>query len=122
MPGFLANLEEFRERSDTLTSQWDSFLQVIKVQFPDSFTSKNIRDRLETYNDDRQISFNDTSTRLCDVIPEDIPLKDKDPSRAIGKAFQKRADNVFPSGIVLRKDGKKIHSAMAWKIENTKKK
>lgn len=120
IPGFLANLEEFRERSDTLTSQWDTFLQVLKEQFPGSFTVKDVKTRLEAYNDDRQSSFNDPMVRLCDVIPDDIPLKERDPSRAIGKAFQKRADHVFPSGIVLRKDEKKIHQAVVWKVENSK--
>jgi hypothetical protein len=113
VPGFLGNLEEFRERSDTLTSQWDTFLKVLKEQFPGSFTVKDVKARLETYNDDRQDTF-------ADVVPDDIPLRDKDPSRAIGKAFQKRADNVFPSGIVLRKDEKRIHNVAAWKVENTK--
>jgi hypothetical protein len=121
VPCFLANLEEFRERSDTLTSQWDTFLQVIKEQFPGSFTSKDVKSRLEDYSDDRQSSLNNPSVSLCDIVPDDIPLKDKDPSRAIGNAFKKRADNVFPSGIVLRKDEKRIHQAVAWKIENTKK-
>lgn len=120
IPGFLANLEEFRERSDTLTSQWDTFLQVLKEQFPGSFTVKDVKAHLEAYTDDRQNTFADPTVRLCDVIPDDIPLKDKDPSRAIGKAFQKRADNVFPSGIVLRKDEKRIHNVAAWKVENTK--
>jgi hypothetical protein len=117
VPGFLGNLEQFRERSDALTSQWDSFLQALKEQFPGSFTVKDVRACLEAYSDDRQSSFNDPTVRLCDVIPDDIPLKDKDPSRAIGKAFTKKADRVFPSGIVLRKEEKRIHQAVAWKIE-----
>lgn len=117
--GFLGNLEQFRERSDTLTSQWDSFLQTLKEQFPESFTVKDVKARLDTCNDDRQISFNEMGTRLCDVIPDDIPLKDKDPSRSIGKAFTKRADHVFPSGMVLRKEGNKIHNAVAWRVQKT---
>lgn len=120
IPGFLGNLEQFRERSDTVTTQWDSFLQALKEHFPGSFTVKDVKARLEAYSDDRQRSFEDPMVRLCDVIPDDIPLKDKDPSRAIGKAFTKRADHVFPTGIVLRKDEKKIHQAVAWKIENVK--
>jgi len=118
IPGFLANLEEFRERSDTLTTQWDSFLQILKEQFPGSFTVKDVKTRLDAYNDDRQSSFADPTTRLCDVVPDDIPLKDKDPSRAIGKAFQKRADHMFPSGIVLRRDVARVHNVTSWHVEN----
>lgn len=121
IPGFLGNLEQFRERSDTVTSQWDSFLQALKEQFPGPFTVKDVKARLEAYSDERQSSFDDPMVRLCEVIPDDIPMRDKDSSRAIGKAFTKKADHVFPSGIVLRKDEKKIHQAVAWKIESTKK-
>lgn len=116
---YLGNLEQFRERSDTLSSQWDSFLHVLKDSFPDSFTVKDVKARLDAYGDDKQTSFNDPGVRLCDVIPDDIPLKDRDPSRAIGKAFLRRADHVFPSGVVLRKSGGKVHQAVAWKVEKS---
>lgn len=115
--GFLANLEQFRERSDTLSSQWDSFLQALKEQFPGSFTMKEVKALLESYNDDRQSAFNDPKIRLCDVIPDDISLRDKDPSRAIGNALKRHADHVFSSGLVIRKDDTKIHHAMAWRVE-----
>ncbi len=120
--GFLGNLEEFRERSDILTSQWDSFLQVLKEQFPGAFTVKDVKARLEAYSDDKQSSFNDPTVRLCDVLPDDIPLKDKDPSRAIGKAFGKNADHVYPSGAVLRKESARSHNVTAWRVENQNEK
>ncbi len=122
IPGFLGNLEQFRERSDTVTTQWDSFLQALKEYFPGSFTVKDVKARLEAYGDERQSSFEDPMVRLCDIIPDDIPMRDKDPSRAIGKAFMKKADHVFPSGIVLRKEEKRVHNVVAWKIETSKKK
>ena len=114
---FLGNLEQFRERSDILTSQWDSFLDVLREHFSGPFTVKQVTGLLEGEQDDRQSKFNDQGTRLCDVIPDDIPLKDKDPGRAIGKAFSKRADHVFPSGIVLRKSGDRDHNLIMWIVE-----
>lgn len=121
IPGFLGNLEQFRERSDTITSQWDSFLHALKEHFTGPFTTKDVKMRLEEYRDDQQTKFNNPVIRLCDVIPDDIPLRDKDPSRAIGRALGKRSDYVFPSGIVLRKDAKR-HGVEAWRVEDQNEK
>jgi hypothetical protein len=120
--GFLGNLEQFRERSDILTTQWNSFLETLHDHFPGPFTVKEVTALLETEeysrnSRDKQSSFDDPKISLTDVIPDDILLKDKDPGRAIGKAFSRRADHVFPSGVVLRKDPERKNNLIKWVVK-----
>ena len=119
--GFLGNLEQFRERSDILTTQWNSFLETLQDHFPGPFTVKEVTALLDSEeysrnSRDKQSSFDSLKIPLTDVIPDDILLKDKDPGRAIGKAFSRRADHVFPSGVVLRKDPERKHNLVKWVV------
>jgi len=120
--GFLGNLEQFHERSDILTTQWNSFLETLQDHFPGPFTVKQVTALLETeeYNrhkNEQQVSFDGPKIPLSDVIPDDIVLKDKDPGRVIGKAFARRADHVFPSGFVLRKTQEREHHLVKWEVK-----
>lgn len=119
---FLGNLDQFHERSDIITTQWDSLLQTLKEQFPGSFTVKDVVALIDAERDDQQSSFDKSITRLSEVLPDDISLKDKSPTRALGKAFLKRVDHVFPSGIVLRKNEAREHNLVKWIIESAERK
>jgi hypothetical protein len=120
--GFLGNLEQFRERSDVLTTQWNSFLETLQDHFPGPFTVKEVTARLEEegygrHSKEQQSSFGETKIPLSEVIPDDILLKDKDPGRVIGKAFSRRADHVFPSGFVLRRDLERKNNLIKWVVK-----
>jgi len=120
--GFLGNLEQFRERSDILTSQWNSFLEILQGHFPHTFTVKEVTKLLDEeegnrHSKEKQASFDGSKIPLSDVIPDDIILKDKEPARAISKAFSRRADHVFPSGFVLRKDPERKNNLIKWTVK-----
>jgi len=114
---FLGNLEQFHERSDTNTTQWDAFLQVLGEIFPDSFTVKMVVDLLETVRDTQQGRLTDLELRLDEVLPEEITTRRGDYRTMLGKAFARKEGQVFPSGVLLMKDAKQTRRAVQWRVK-----
>jgi hypothetical protein len=118
---FLGNLEQFHERSDINTRQWDSFLLSLQDHFPEGFTVKDVVTHLELERDPGQTSIADPETPLDEVLPDGIAGRNRDYRTVLGKAFSQREGRVFPSGVMLEKEIKRVHSAVRWKVKKVDK-
>lgn len=114
---FLGNLEQFHERSDTNTSQWDAFLQSLLEHFPEGFTVKEVITHLDAEQDTEQRTFNEPELKLDEVLPDEVITRRGDYRKVLGKAFSKREGQVFPSGVVLERDVMRDHSAVRWRVK-----
>jgi len=114
--GFLGNLDEMYDESDTDTPQWEAFLTTWKEIFNNrAVTVAELTDRIEA---ERKSSRNEGDNRLIDSLPGSLVGEiDKRAAfvRTLGRNLARRNGMRFPCGLHLIKDGSS-HRAIKWSV------
>lgn len=114
--GFMTNQEALYDAADLSVVQWDTFLKTLREVFGGSFTVAKICDRLESER--REGANRDLMVVLPDEISNILARKTGSPGTAIGKLFTRRRDVVYPSGLVLKREGRGHGGGAAWLIRD----
>jgi len=103
---FLGNLETMYNEADSDTPQWEGFLEAWLEYAGENPTSVAEIIGLVNQND----NFKAT-------LPDSLAGRDgRDYSRRLGNALAKRNGVRYPNGLMVIKDGRKKHSAIAWRV------
>jgi hypothetical protein len=121
IPGFLGNLEQMYETSDTDGPQWDAFIEkMYQIWKGRPVTVADIQLHMHYEGDSLNVAYG--SDRLVDALPDtlsDAWNGKKNFARVLGRALSRMNGRVFANDLVLVK-GKRDRSVATWQIGRKK--
>jgi len=112
--GFLGNAEIVYQISDTETSQWEAFAEVLDSTFKNGFIVADIVGLMHKKDNDTELS--PEGEDLLNSLPD---MVDRDPrkiNKSLGKALTKKNRVKWHNGLMIFNTGKKSHKVVLWKI------
>jgi len=105
--GFLGNLEFMYQQADVETPQWEGFLTAWQeILGKDAVTTDQVVKATNEYED------------FAGALPDTVDRDPKKINRSLGSALSKRNGARYPNGLMVTKNEKTVHHAVAWRVLN----
>ncbi len=112
--GFLGNLDQMYETTDTETPQWSGFLEAWYQSFQDNVVSAAII--ATALGGNAFLPASGAISKMIDAAPDELlDTTGKGFTKRIGKALAKRTDVYYPNGYSLQRVGTQ-NGAVKWRV------